>query len=126
MNLFENQDYAELYGFIIHEIEELGKVDVHLLFENPDLNESQHQTLTKLTIDSGEKDLKFAIDCIFQLKKWLMEKNAREISQHIKAEQNSSESMMHYTVELNKIRKQIALLQKDHQKEIKALGYSEP
>lgn len=125
MDLFENEDYGELYGHIIHEIEELGKIDVHLLFENPDLNEAQHRTLTKLTIDTDEKDMKFAIDCIFQLKKWLMEKNARDISQHIKAEQNSSESMMHYTVELNKVRKQIAQLQKDHQQEIKALGYSD-
>lgn len=123
MDLFENEDYAELYGYIMNELEELGKVDIHLLFENPELNEEQHQTLTKITIDTDEKDMKFAIDCIFQLKKWLMEKNAREISQNIKAEENSSEAMEHYTIELNQVRKQIAQLQKDHQQEIKALGY---
>lgn len=123
LELFENDDYAGLYSYIIHELEERGTVNVHTLFENPELNEEQHRLLTRLTIDPGERDLKFAIDCIFQLKKWRLEKTARDLGQHIKAEEKSPEAMMHYTVELNKIRKQIARVQKEHVDEVKAVRH---
>ena len=122
LELFENEDNADLYSHIIHEMEEHGSVNVHILFDNPELNAQQHQLLTKLTIDPDEKDLKYAIDCIFQLKKWRLEKSARDLSQHIKAEANSPEAMMHYTVELNRLRKQIALMQKKHHEEVKLVS----
>jgi DNA primase len=122
LELFENEDYADLYGHIIHELEEHGTVNVHTLFDNPELNAQQHQLLTRLTIDPDEKDFKYAIDCIFQLKKWRLEKSARDLSQQIKAEANSPEAMMHYTIELNQLRKQIANMQKEHLDEVKAVN----
>jgi len=121
LELFENEDYADLYSHIIHELEEFGEIDVHILFENPQLNEDQHTILTRLTIDPDEKDLKYAIDCIYQLKKWRLEKSARDISQHIKAEAKSPEAMMHYTIELNQLRKQISQIQKEHLDEVKSI-----
>jgi len=121
LELFENEDNAQLYSHIIHELEEHGNINIHTLFENPALSEDQHRLLTKLTIDPDEKDLKFAIDCIFQLKKWRLEKSARDLSQHIKAESKSPEAMMHYTVELSQLRKQIAQIQKDHVEEVKSI-----
>jgi DNA primase len=120
-DLFENEDYAGLYGFIIHELEEFGKVDIHALFENAELNAEQHRILTRLTINMDTKDMKFAIDCIFQLKKWLLEKKSRDIQRHIQAEAHSAESGMHYTSTLNDLRKQIARIEKEHSLEIKAI-----
>ncbi len=118
INLFENEDYAGLYDHIIHDIEENGKVDVQKLFENPDLNENQHLILTKLTIDQISNEMKHAIGCIFQLKKWQLEKEERDIQNHIKVD-NSEEAQMHFTFELAKLNKEKRQLNKDYQHDLK-------
>jgi DNA primase len=118
INLFENEDYAGLYDHIIHDIEENGKVDVQKLFENPDLNENQHLILTKLTIDQISNEMKHAVGCIFQLKKWQIEKEERDIQNHIKVD-NSEEAQMHFTFELAKLNKEKRQLNKDYQHDLK-------
>ncbi|MCB0283136.1 MAG: DNA primase [Calditrichaeota bacterium] len=114
-DLFENSDYKGLFEVILDELEESGEISIHGLYANPELNDNQHKILARLTIETFEKDIKYAQDCIFQLKKWSLEKSARDISQHIKAEEASPEAAMHYTVELNRVRKKIARLEREHQ-----------
>lgn len=118
-DLFENEAYQSLYSFIIEELEEHGKVDNHKLFELPELDEVQREILTKLTMDTQSMEVKYARDCIFQLKKWQLEKQARQISQHIKAEADSADSIMHYTLELAQTRKEIQKLEKSYREESK-------
>jgi DNA primase len=118
INLFENEDYAGLYDHIIHDIEEHGNVDSQKLFENPSLSQNQNLTLTKLTINPVSNEMKHAIGCIFQLKKWQLEKHERDIQNHIKID-NSEEAEMHYTFELVKINKEKQKLNKEYVRDLK-------
>lgn len=118
IDLFENEDFAGLYDHIIHDIEEYGKIDVQKLFENPDLSENQHLILTRLTINPLSNEMKHAAGCIFKLKKWQLEKQEREIQNHIKAD-NSEEGEMHFTFELAKINKEKQILSKEYLKGLK-------
>ena len=118
INLFENDDYAGLYDHIIHDIEEYGKVDVQKLFENPALNNNQHLILTKLTINPVSNEMKHAVGCIFQLKKWQLEKEERDIQNHIKID-NTEEAQMHFTFELAKINKEKQKLSKEYLRDLK-------
>jgi len=83
MDLFENELYAEIYGHILHDLEEHGLVDVHSLYDNPDISEAQSLLLTRLSMEEFTFDLKYAIDCVFQTKRWKLEKEAREIKDKI-------------------------------------------
>ncbi|KAA3617232.1 MAG: DNA primase [Calditrichaeota bacterium] len=118
INLFENEDYSGLYDHIIHDIEEHGSVDVQKLFENQELNKNQHLILTRLTINPLSNEMKHAVGCIFQLKKWSLEKQERDIQQHIKMD-DSEESAMHYTFELAKLNKEKQKLNKDYLEDLK-------
>jgi len=118
INLFENDDYSGLYDHIIHDIEEFGTVDVQKLFENSALNENQHLILTRLTINPVSNEMKHAVGCIFQLKKWQLEKQERDIQNHIKID-NSEESAMHYTFELAKLNKEKQKLNKEYLRDLK-------
>ncbi|MCD4692847.1 MAG: hypothetical protein K8R79_08035, partial [Calditrichales bacterium] len=53
-------------------------------------------------------------DCIFQLKKWHLEKKAQDISALIKTEDSSTESILHYTQQLTEVRKEINQLVRIH------------
>jgi len=112
--MFENEVYADLYTFIIHELEEHGDVELHRIYENPDLTPELQNVLTRLSVRDFEKEMRFANDCIFQLKKWHLQKEARELMRHIKAESESEEAVLHYTTELNRVNRAINALEKEH------------
>lgn len=114
-DLFDNPVHAALYNIIIDEFEETGAIDLNTLFDNtqePQQNETG-ALLAKLMVSSNNLSLKFAKDCIYHVKKWRFEKEANEISRHIRAESESPEAMMHYMTELSRIKKEIAGLERE-------------
>jgi hypothetical protein len=57
--------------------------------------------------------VKFAKDCIYQLEIWQLRKKAGEISEIIKAESDSMDTVLHYTKELAGITRKIDALQRE-------------
>ena len=54
------------------------------------------------------------MDCIFQLKRFQLEKRTREIEQLIKSDSDSDDSIEHYYRELMETKKQLQELIKHH------------
>ncbi len=109
-DLFQNPELRTLYTIIINEIEETGRIDVNSLMEDQEENKSLYGLISELAFQEQPESIKFARDCVYQIKKRYLEKKSREISTFIKAESDSIESIMHYTKELTQIRKEIAEL----------------
>ena len=112
-DLFENEVYAELFDIIINEIEENGTVNLHHLIQLPEFNEDLTEIVTRLSVEGFQKDIRYARDCIYSLKKWQLERKARNVEQHLKAEGESEESTLHYLQELSHIRKEINQLKNE-------------
>lgn len=114
-DLFDNPKFIQLYEAIINELEETGKVDeatiLNLFQDDPEIQ----ATLSELALIEFNDLEKLAKDCIFQLKKWRLEKEAEELNALIQSDSESNEAMIHYSIELTKIRKQIRQLVKEHQ-----------
>lgn len=110
-DLFQNPELRTLYTIIINEIEETGRIDVNSLMEDQEENKSLYGLISELAFQEQPESIKFARDCVYQIKKRYLEKKSREISTFIKAESDSIESIMHYTKELTQIRKEIAELE---------------
>lgn len=111
-DLFENEIYRRLYERILEYFEEEGRIDIHHLYESAENDEAFRQTLAALTVDTELIETRYADDCIFQLKKWQLESRARELSEQLRHERESVEAQMHFTLELNEIRRTIAALEK--------------
>ena len=111
---FENELFAQIYEHILHEIEETGKLDFNKMLDHFHDNEDIVKTITELSIaEYGDKQ-KFADDCIFQLKRYQMEKRTREIELLIKSDSQSADSIEHYYRELIETKKQLQDLIKQH------------
>ncbi len=116
LELIENEIFNRVYEFIIQELEETGKVDsgtvIQSFQEEPDIAGLVSELMT---IDPVNP-LKYAKDCIYQLKKWQLEKKSQEILSLIKEEASSAEAVLHYNQELFKLRKTLNQLDSDHRK----------
>ena len=111
---FENELFAQIYEHILHEIEETGKLDFNKMLDHFHDNEDIVKTITELSIaEYGDKQ-KFADDCIFQLKRYQMEKRTREIELLIKSDSQSADSIEHYYRELIDTKNQLQDLIKQH------------
>ncbi len=115
-DLFLNDDYQNLYQILLEKFEEEGRIDSHALYDElrdqPDLQ----ALVAGMSVDTDLLEQRFADDCIYQLKKWQLEQEARQLSELIRHEKDSEEAQIHYTFELNRVRKSIASLEKSRQK----------
>jgi hypothetical protein len=110
-DMFENSELAHLYNHLLIEYEETGNTDINKILLHESDDDQKNKILTELAMDEYTDNLKYARDCVYQIKKWHLEKSAKELSAFIKAESDSQESVMHYIKELGKIRKEIAELE---------------
>jgi DNA primase len=110
-DLFEDPNLKELYVLIINVREETGEIDINRLLSDQQENSALYRLISELAFLEQPESIKFTRDCIYQMKKWHLEKKSRELSSFIKAESDSIESVMHYTKELSMVRKEIAELE---------------
>ncbi len=111
-DLFLNDDYQSLYQILLDKFEEEGKIDSHALYDELQDRPPLQALIAGMSVDTDLLELRFADDCIYQLKKWQLEQEARQLSELIRHEKDSEEAQIHYTVELNRVRKSIAALEK--------------
>ncbi len=112
--LFENKELLGIYEFIMHELEEVGKIDLGKIMQSFQEDEESNKVISEIAVNDYINETKFAKDCIFQLKKWHLEKKAQDISALIKTEDSSTESILHYTQQLTEVRKEINQLVRIH------------
>lgn len=112
--LFENEELLHIYEFIMHELEEVGKIDLGKIMQSFQEDEESNKVISEIAVNDYINEMKFAKDCIFQLKKWHLEKKAQDISALIKTEDSSTESVLHYTQQLTEVRKEINQLVRIH------------
>ena len=84
-------------------------------------NEEVIKLISKLALSDKSNSQKFAEDCIFQLRKWQMQKQAVQYQQLIRQEAENIKSVTHYNRELNSILKKLNALEKDHSNKRKFL-----
>jgi len=109
-DMFENQELADLYNLLLSEFEETGSTDINQILSQKPTNKEANELLSELAMDDYVDNLKYARDCVYQIKKWHLEKKSKELSTFIKVESGSMDSVMHYVKELGMIRKEIAEL----------------
>jgi len=112
-DLFENQSLLEIYEQIMQEIEENGIFSLEQLIAMYQEDEDKKSIISEIVLTQESQSMKFAKDCIFQLKKWHLEKKARELSEMIREEEGSQDSVLHYSQELVQIRREINQLEKN-------------
>jgi len=112
-DLFENQSLLEIYEQIMQEIEENGIFSLEQLIAMYQEDEDKKSIISEIALTQESQSMKFAKDCIFQLKKWHLEKKARELSEMIREEEGSQDSVLHYSQELVQIRREINQLEKN-------------
>ncbi len=113
-DLFENPHFILLYEAIMNELEETGAVNEDSILEQFQEDLEIQSSISELALTEFQDQAKFARDCIFQLKKWRLEKQAEEINAMIRSEVESGEAVVHYSIELTRIRKKIHQLVKQH------------
>ncbi len=112
LDLFENEIFERLFEFIAQECEETGQLDAASLPDRFEDEPELGQTVSALAVMSFGDEAKFARDCIFQLKRYQLEKRAREISALIKQEADSGEALLHHNQELMRLRQELNALDK--------------
>ncbi len=115
IDLFENEIFERLFEFIAQECEETGQLDAAGLPDRFEEKPELAQTVSALAVMSFGDEAKFARDCIFQLKRYQLEKRAREISALIKQEADSGASLLHHNQELMRLRRELNELSKQRQ-----------
>lgn len=108
--MFENAELRNLFDLINNEFEEVGRINVNALLTISSNDQTMNSLISELMLQNHEEQIKYARDCVYQIKKWHLEKKSKDLSALIKAESDSIDSVMHYTKELSFIRKEIAEL----------------
>ena len=114
-DLFENEPLIRIYDQIMMELEEYGQIDAGKFLLRFQEDEPMKRLLSEIALQEYKDEMKFARDCIFQLKKWQLEKKSRELQELIRQESASSDSVLHYSQELIAVRRQLNELTKTHQ-----------
>lgn len=115
LDLFENELFERLFEFIAQECEETGQLDAASLPDRFEDEPELAETVSALAVMSFGDEAKYARDCIFQLKRYQLEKRAREISALIKQEADSGEALLHHNRELMRLRRELNRLSKEQQ-----------
>ena len=113
---FEDEHILEIYEILIEEFEETGKLSTDLIISHFQENEEVIKLISELALSDKSNSQKFAEDCIFQLRKWQLQKEAFQFQQLIKQEAGNIKSVLHYNQKLSIILKKINTLQKEHRK----------
>ncbi len=113
-DMFETPSFIEVYEAIITELEERGTVDAKSVMLQFEEAVDVQAALSALDLMEFNDPFKFARDCIFQLKKWSLEKKAQEFQELIRSDHESQDAIAHYTMELMRVRKEINVLIKTH------------
>jgi DNA primase len=115
-DLFENDEMVRIYELIVTELEESGNLDISKLMLDCQDDEQLRTIISELALIEQSEPLKFAEDCLFQLKKRQLDRRAHEISRLIKEETASPESEAHYAKELMNLRRELNTLELDRRK----------
>lgn len=118
-DLFENKTLLDLYEHMMQEIEEKGQISIERLLSYYHDNERIKSILSEIALTLDLQSMRYAIDCIFKLKKWNLEKKSRELSDMIKNESGSQDSVLHYSQELMKIRRELNHLEMERRNQLK-------
>jgi len=113
-DMFETPSFIEVYEAIVTELEERGIVDAKSVMLQFEEAVDVQAALSALDLMEFNDPFKFARDCIFQLKKWSLEKKAQEFQELIRSDHESQDAVAHYTMELMRVRKEINVLIKTH------------
>lgn len=109
LNDFANDDLGRLFEFMSLRWEETG----HIALD--DLHHADHETLiSKIALIETADPYKFMNDCIYQMRKWYLEKRSEEIKRAIREEASSEASVLHYMKELTSIRNKLSQVEIDH------------
>ncbi len=117
--LFENEQFTKMYEHIVQEFEDNGQIDMSSLMDAHREDETLQRVLSELAFEDIVDQMKYAEDCIFQLKKWRLEKKSRELSALIRSEGSSEESVLHYNQQLSLIRREINALEQERRRHSK-------
>ena len=117
--LFENDSTLLLYEHIIQEIEDTGSVKLDQLMIEFSEDETMKNLIAEIAMTQEDLSLKFAKDCLFQLKKRELDKKAMEIQEMIKNEADSEDSVEHYSRQIIQIRQEIHKLDQERRKQIR-------
>ena len=111
---FTNPHFIRLFEHLIQEFEETGSLNPGRLLDQLSEDEEMGKIITELSIAEYGDEAKFAKDCIFQLKRFQLEKRNAELAQLIKQEAASDDAVLHYQRALMETKKQLNELTKQH------------
>jgi DNA primase len=100
---FANTQFGDLYGKIMLQFEDLGEISLSELQREAAGSENE-SLLARLAMSEFENPGKYAVDCIYQIRKWHLDNQYNELKKRMQAEQNSPQSMQHYLTEMQDIR----------------------
>jgi DNA primase len=115
---FENDDLRALFEYISLQWEDLGMIDVKRL--NEKFNSQENATvLSKLSLQNIHNTDKFAVDCIYQLRKRSLDLRFNEVKRLMNEESASHDSVLHYLKELTAIRNKLSEIEKERSRHFK-------
>ena len=117
--LFENNSTLSLYEHVIQEIEDTGNVTLDQLMNEFNENETMKNLISEIALTLDDISLKFARDCVYQLKKRQLDKKSKELQEMIKSEADSEDSAEHYSRQINQIRQEIHKLDMERRKQLR-------
>ncbi|MEJ2544721.1 MAG: DNA primase [Calditrichaceae bacterium] len=117
--LFENKSTLSLYEHVIQEIEDIGSISLDQLMNEFKQDDTMKNLISEIALTLDDLSLKFARDCVYQLKKRQLDKKAIEIQEMIKSEADSEDSVEHYSKQIIQIRQEIHKLDMERRKQLR-------
>ncbi|TFH02754.1 MAG: toprim domain-containing protein, partial [Calditrichales bacterium] len=116
---FTNDNLRGIFEVLAHQWEEQGHLELKEI-ERSLPNPEDMELITKLSLQTLNKPLKYAAGCIYKMRKWYFDSRYNEILRLMREEDASTTSKMHYTKELTEIRKRLSEIEKEQIKFYKA------
>lgn len=111
---FTNEELRNLFMVIIDQLEDAGELDLGQLMDHYQDDDEMLRLLSAISMEEFGLEQRYALDCIFQLKKFYLEQKSRDISELIKQEADSPESLELHYQNLMAIKKELNTLIKEH------------
>ena len=115
---FENEDLRILFEYISDQWEDFGEIHVDSIHKKISSQENT-KILSKLIIQEIQEENKFAVDCIYKIRKRSLDMRFNEIKKLMNEEAGSDESMLHYMRELTDIRQKITEIENERSRHFK-------
>ena len=113
LDLFENDDFIRMFDLIVQEIEDKGEFDYERFIASNREDDALNQLLSEILLIEYDDPKKFSKDCLYQLRKWQLQKKSQEIRQLIDKDADSPEAVLHYNQELMIIRRKMDKLERE-------------